>query len=278
MNEPSEMALQLQDQPAEVWFPRSLGELLEFGAALVKSKALPKAVDSPEAAAAIMLTSRELGIPIMQGFRGIFIVDGKTALSAQLMAALLIKNGHRYRVIEQTNQGCKILFLRRGASEWQSYEFTQADAAIAGLLSKPNWQNYPKSMYFSRTMTGGCHTYFPDVLSGLYPPEELDADVVDVPLIEDKPAVASHWSQNDNYVSQFRTWVAQEQTKRGTTVYPPESIDSSALGVPSVYQYTGTPAQAKEAVIAFLDKAGSASAPVDTADAIEDSITKEGVQ
>jgi hypothetical protein len=264
MNEPSEMALQLQDQPAEVWFPRSLGELLEFGAALVKSKALPKAVDSPEAAAAIMLTSRELGIPIMQGFRGIFIVDGKTALSAQLMAALLIKSGHKYRVIEQTNKGCKIKFLRRGDTEWQSYEFTQADAAIAGLLGKANWQNYPKSMYFSRAMTGGCHTYFPDVLSGLYPPEELDADVVDVPLIEEKSTapVGDQWTLYPSFIEQFRTWCAKEQAKRGV-VYPTETIDNVALGVPNVVEYLGTPAQAKEAVIAFLDKAGSAGTPVD---------------
>ena len=275
MNEPSEMALQLQDQPAEVWFPRSLGELLEFGAALVKSKALPKAVDSPEAAAAIMLTSRELGIPIMQGFRGIFIVDGKTALSAQLMAALLIKNGHRYRVIEQTNKGCKILFLRKGASEWQPYEFTQADAAIAGLLSKPNWQNYPKSMYFSRTMTGGCHTYFPDVLSGLYPPEELDADIVDVPQIEDKPAVEPHWAQNLEFTRQFRDWCTREQAARGTA-YPADVIDNHALGVPWIIEYQGTPAQAKEAVIAFLDKAGSAGTPVDATNTPID--TTEGDQ
>lgn len=173
----------MSDLPArdEAIMPTTFEGMMRQAEVLVKSGLLPVEVKTPAAAAAIMLTGRELGIPPMQAFRSVYVVKGKPALSAQLMAALILRAGHTYRVVESTNERCEIEFQRRGSQHVYRHEFTAADAKRAGL-SGQTWTAFPKAMLFSRCMSAGARVAMPDVLAGMYTPEELadpDSVVVD---------------------------------------------------------------------------------------------------
>lgn len=153
--------------------PQTFDEMMKQADVLVKSGLLPQEVKTPAAAAAIMLTGRELGIPPMQAFRSVYVVKGKPTLSAQLMGALIFRAGHSYRIVESTNERCVIEFRRRGAQNAYTHEFTMADAGKAGLSQSPTWKAYPKAMLFSRCMSAGARVAMPDVLAGMYTPEEI---------------------------------------------------------------------------------------------------------
>lgn len=148
----------------------------EQAKALVASKFLPKAVDTPEKAIAVMMTGRELGIGPMQALRCVHIIDGKPTLAAELIAALVLRRvpGAVLEVAESTNERCVIVAARPGRPERQ-FAFTMDDAKAAGLTGKDNWKRYPRAMLRSRAITEAARAVFPDATMGLYDPDELGA-------------------------------------------------------------------------------------------------------
>lgn len=156
----------------EALMPSTFEGLLKQAQVLVKSGVLPVEIKTPEAAVAVILMGRELGIPPMQAFRGIYVVKGKPTLSAQLMGAMIFRAGHSYRIDTSTNAECRITFKRK-TGESYTHAFTLADASAAGLAGAGTWKTYPKAMLFSRCMSAGARAFMPDVIAGMYTPEEL---------------------------------------------------------------------------------------------------------
>ena len=149
----------------------------EQAAILHKSGFFPKSVKSPEAAIAIMLAGRELGIGPMESLRSVYIVDGQTTISSGLMGAMIWDAGHAYNIDESTSEACQITFTRSNGQTY-THRFTIEDAAKAGLARKDNWQKYAKAMLFNRCMSAGGRAFMPDVIRKMYTPEELDASVM----------------------------------------------------------------------------------------------------
>ena len=143
---------------------------------LHKSKFFPKSVKSPEAALAIMLAGRELGLGPMESLRSIYIVDGQTTISSGLMAAMIWDAGHAYNIDESTDKACQITFTRSNKQTY-THRFTHEDAVKAGLTRKDNWQKYPKAMLFNRCISAGGRVFMPDVFRKMYTPEEMGAPV-----------------------------------------------------------------------------------------------------
>lgn len=162
----------------EALTPMTLEGLMTQAAMLVKSGILPKDICTPEAAAAIILTGRELGIPPMQSFRAIYIVNGKPTISTEHMAAMLLQAGIRYNIDKLDMDGCTITFKRPGMS--YTHSFTQADAVKAKLWGTKTWAVYPKDMLYNRCFSAGARKFAPDVLGKMYTPEEIDPDSVTV--------------------------------------------------------------------------------------------------
>lgn len=161
----------------EALMPTTFDGLLKQAAVLVKSGMLPEAIKTPEAAVVIMLKGRELDIPPMQAFASIYVVKGKPTIGAQLMGALILRDGHSYHVEHLSDEGCVITFTRRGGKPY-THKFTIEDATKAGLLVNDTWKKYTKAMLFSRCMSAGARIAMPDVLAGMYTPEELSESVV----------------------------------------------------------------------------------------------------
>ena len=171
--------------------------LREQAKALVQSKFLPKAVDTPEKAIAVMMTGRELGIGPMQALRCVHIIDGKPTLAAELIAALVLRRvpGAVFEVVESTNERCVVLAGRPGRPEHE-FAFSMKDAQAAGLMSKDNWKKYPRAMLRSRAITEAARAVFPDATMGVYDPDELGAVTDDrgtvLQMPERLPRITTH--------------------------------------------------------------------------------------
>lgn len=146
---------------------------------IARSGLAPKQVNTPEKVLVIAMKGRELAIPPMQALSHIHIVEGKPTMSAELMAALVRRAGHKLRIVESTPETCTVEGVRSDDPDHpQQVTWTMEDAKRAGVASKTNWKNYPTAMLLARAISALCRFLFADVLMGAsYTPEELGAEV-----------------------------------------------------------------------------------------------------
>ena len=268
----SDKALALYD---EAIMPTTFDGMMAQAEVLAKSGLLPVEVKTGAAAAAIMLAGRELGIPPMQAFRTIYVVKGKVSLSAQLMAALIMRDGHSYELLENSNTRCAIKFTRHTGQQYV-HEFTIEDAKRAGLANSNTWQSYPKAMLWSRCMSAGARAFMPDVIMGMYTPEELaggdgivvddTGEVIDViakdvtaePVHAEAPKPQPHWIDNDAARKKFWQYTSDTLSLTNAQVY-------EALGVTKMHDYTGTMAECKAALEEWVAMAANLQGTADRA-------------
>jgi hypothetical protein len=134
--------------------------------------------DARDAAQAVVkiLAGSEMGFGPFASMTGVYIIQGRPSIGANLMAAA-VKNSKRYnyRVIEMTDIVCEIAYFE-GKEEIGRSRFTLEDARKAGTK---NLDKFPRNMLFARAMSNGVRWFTPDVFAGaaVYTPEELGADV-----------------------------------------------------------------------------------------------------
>lgn len=150
----------------------------EMAKALVESGLLPQHVKTPQAALAIMLKGREIGVPAMQALSNIVVIQGKPTCNAEIMNALIYRDhgDHALRFIEATNDVATLEYKRRSWTTYQQFSFTIADAKQAGLQGG-NWAKYPAAMLRARCISAVARMAFADSIGGMYTPEELGAAV-----------------------------------------------------------------------------------------------------
>ena len=157
--------------------PEQLDAQLAFCDKLSKSGLIPAALQgNPGNVLVVLLTGQELGLKPMQALRTIHVVEGKPTLSASLMAALCQTSAvcELFQIVEQTRTGCTVMAQRKGDPKPTEYTFDQEDAKDAGLIGKQNWRKYPKAMYLARAQSMAARGHFPDIVAGIYDPDELD--------------------------------------------------------------------------------------------------------
>lgn len=157
--------------------PNEFAIMREQAQSLVKTGFLPNAIKTPEQALAIILTGRELGIPAMAALNTINVIQGKPTVSPQLMLALIERSGQLEDIqIEATETGATVTMKRKGRSA-HSETFGATEAQRLGLLSKDNYKKQAAVMYRWRAVASCARVVFPDVILGLYTPDEMGATV-----------------------------------------------------------------------------------------------------
>lgn len=148
-----------------------------------------------EEAAMLMITGQELGLLPGQSLRGIYVVSGKPVLSADLMVAVVRRSGlcDSWHTVESTTERCTITTRRRGESADSTRTWTMADAARAGITGKQTWSQYPATMLRHRCAADLAREVYPDVLMGLYDPEELGAE----PEVDEVPEARAVVTRTD---------------------------------------------------------------------------------
>lgn len=121
----------------------------------------------PDAITAAILYGDEIGVGAMQALASISVVDGRPTPSAELMRALIFREGHEIRIVELSGTVCAMEGRRAGSESWTAITWTLEMARLAGLLNKSNWKNYPRAMLLARCSSELARIIFPDVIKGL---------------------------------------------------------------------------------------------------------------
>lgn len=173
----TEMTIHQSAMPA-IYTPRTFAEARDLAGALVKSGLLPRSVNSPEAALVIMIAGAELGLPTMTALRNMHVIDGKATLSADLTVALVKKSPAciYFRLVHSDANVAEYETERRNEGGPTRLSFTIEEAQAAGLLGNKNWQKFPAAMLRARAASQLARAVYPDVVAGVYDPDELASD------------------------------------------------------------------------------------------------------
>lgn len=160
---------------------KDMGELNTVAMTVAKSGLF--GAKTPEQAFVAIATGMELGLKPMQSLRNIVVVQGRPTFSADGGFAV-VRNHPEYGGIvwdkcDATEARCRITRVSKGGALKEEFvgAFTMKDAAAAGLANKDNWKHYPARMLRARALSYACRDAFPDVLNGLYAPDEINPDV-----------------------------------------------------------------------------------------------------
>jgi len=159
--------------------------------------------DARQAAQAVVkiLAGQEMGFGPFASMTGVYIIQGRPAIGANLMAAAVKKHPkYDYRVIKMQDDVCELAFFQEGQEIGRSV-FDIEDAKKAGTK---NLDKFARNMLFARAMSNGVRWFVPDVFMGaaVYTPEELGAsvneagEIVDVTPVE--PVKPLHWSEKEH--------------------------------------------------------------------------------
>lgn len=164
---------------------------------LVASRLLPAGVQTPEQAFVILQTGAELGLGPMQALRSIHVVKGRPILSAQLMVAMVLRSGdcRYFRRVGGDQHQATYETLREGMPEPVTLTYTLDEAKAAGLLRNDNWKKHPAAMLRARASSALARDVYPDLVAGLYTPDEGreiagDPDALDVRTVSRSPQAA----------------------------------------------------------------------------------------
>ena len=140
---------------------------------------------TPQGVLATVMVGRELGLPAMASLRSIYNIEGKHSLSAALMVALVLKSGlaEYFEPISFSDKEATFETKRKGARNpvrlthtfemgKQAWPKTKADWERSFLAS--GWGRNPTDMVVARAQARLARMIYPDLLAGLYTPEELD--------------------------------------------------------------------------------------------------------
>jgi hypothetical protein len=149
-----------------------------------------------------ILAGAEAGFGPFASAGGVTVINGRPGFGSNLLAQAIKRHpAYDYRVVEKTDQVCRIKFLS-GREELGIETFTMEMARRAGLVKTSGpWAQYPEAMLFARCLSAGMRTHCPDALGGVsaYTPEELGAQgeidengaVVAVTVTEQPPEAPS---------------------------------------------------------------------------------------
>lgn len=174
----------------------SLEAKMQFARALAAASLLPRQYQqNPGNVLIAMELGEALGIPAIQAINSIHVIEGKPSASADLMAALVRKAGHKLRVTVTRNPLHVVATLIRADDPDYPFEaeWDEAKAQTAGLIGKGNWKTYPDQMMRNRAITEVIRMGASDAMYGvIYSPEELGAeisatgDIVTVEQVQDE--------------------------------------------------------------------------------------------
>lgn len=142
--------------------------MLKWASMMSETKFYQKMVaeGGKNAVVAVFLAARELNIPPMQAINGgLWIVQGRVTLSAQMMGFMIRRAGHKLIKKTGSKEMCHLHGERKDTGEVGEMIFTIEEARKAGLV-KPNgtWEKYPAVMLYNRCLSMLAKQLFQDTI------------------------------------------------------------------------------------------------------------------
>lgn len=147
---------------------------------LAKSGLVPDSLKGkPEDVMIVLMMGRRLGLEPDQSIQAIHVVKGKPVLSADLIVAQCLKHPSVCRYFVPTllsSERVEYSTQRTNAPVSTQMVYTMEDAKRAGLTGKDTWKANPMDMLRARCASKLARAVYPDLVLGLYTPEEMDVD------------------------------------------------------------------------------------------------------
>jgi 5'-3' exonuclease len=160
--------------------PSSISELKDVADILFKSRIF-SAWGSPHAVFAIIQAGRELGMKTQQSLRAFHNIDNKPAMAADLIRGLVLSSGKcdYFDIIERERDHATFETLRKGRTKPVMLTFTLEDGRKAWAKddkawNASGWGKNPADMCVARAGAKLARLVYPDVVHGLYSPEEME--------------------------------------------------------------------------------------------------------
>lgn len=160
--------------------PASFDDAWRMSQLLAQSQLLPKHLRGKPHDVMVTITyGHELGLSPMQAMLGVYVVEGKPGVSAQIAVALVKRRRdlcEYFRLIESTEKVARYVTKRVGDQE-VPMSFSWDEAVKAELVNKDNWRRYPAAMLRNRCSMHLARDVYPDLVANIY-----DTDEVAMPL------------------------------------------------------------------------------------------------
>lgn len=157
----------------------ALSVKIQYAQAMAQSSLLPRQYQKQPANLLFALEYADaLGVSPIHAITSIHVIEGKPSASADLIASLVRKAGHKLRVTGDATT-CTAVLIRQDDPDFEfTATWTMQQATKANLTGKSVWKQYPSAMLRARVITEVCRMGAPDALYGvIYTPEELGANV-----------------------------------------------------------------------------------------------------
>lgn len=156
--------------------PTSYEQLKDMASVLARSGCF--GAKTMEGAFALMARGMSLGIAPVTALCEMHLIDGRAELSADLMAALVLRSGlcEEWTYVESSAERCELRTRRKGASQPTTVVWTTERAKRADLAKRTNFQRYPEAMLRARAISELVRMTYPDVASGVYVYGEIGAE------------------------------------------------------------------------------------------------------
>lgn len=159
--------------------PRSMRDARLLAKDLFDSRMF-SAYGTPQGVLSTVLVGRELGLPAMASLRSIHNIDGRHTLSSALMAALVLRSGlaEFFEPVSFSATEATFETQRKGARNPVRLTHTIEMARQAWPKTEEKWLasgwgKNPTDMLVARAQARLARLVYPDLLAGLYTPEEL---------------------------------------------------------------------------------------------------------
>jgi hypothetical protein len=170
--------------------PQILSAQMDYARALAESNLLPKQYFKQPANLLWAISyGQTLGVDPMTAVQSIHVINGKPTASADLIAGLVRRAGHKLRVTGDDKKA--VVQIIRADDPDFTFEsvWTIERAHAAKLTGKDTWKQFPAAMLKARAITEVARAACSEILQGtIYTPEEMgavvdqDGNPVDAPV------------------------------------------------------------------------------------------------
>ena len=146
---------------------------------LHKAGVFGQEVTSSDKAFAVLLKGHELGFSPMAAAGSISIIKGKVSLSADATVALCKRSPAclYLRLVASTEEVATYETQRHGDPSPTVLSYTIAQASKAGLIGSQTWRGHAPAMLRARCGAAIARAVYPDLVAGIYDPDEV-AEIV----------------------------------------------------------------------------------------------------
>ncbi|HKX45276.1 MAG TPA: hypothetical protein VJP77_01035 [Planctomycetota bacterium] len=159
--------------------PQVLAAQMDYARALAESNLLPKQYFKQPANLLWAISyGQTLGVDPMTAVQSIHVINGKPTASADLIAGLVRRAGHKLRITGDDRKAVAQIIRADDPGFTFEVVWTIERAQAAKLTSKDTWKQFPAAMLKARAITEVARSACSEILQGtIYTPEELGANV-----------------------------------------------------------------------------------------------------